>query len=169
MGVFWEKGRRNSLEVPRRSMEDPSPIFTGRRSVRESRYHLSGPIPGRHSFSQTRKIPEITSRENGMQDTMLMAGCHQSCTVGKRTSLPVTPAQHGTLLHFILESVRAPRLCGQLVLGGGREWDMAQTCCTELWDERAGLGSEWRPGLPGVTPTSRGTEPGGRQSCSSER
>ena len=46
---------------------------------------------------------------------------------------------------------------------------MAQTGCAELWDERAGLGGEWRPGLPGVTPTSRGTEPGGRQSCSSER
>lgn len=45
-------------------MEDPSPV-TGRRPARESRYHLSGPIPGRHIFSQSRKIQEITSKENG--------------------------------------------------------------------------------------------------------
>lgn len=64
MGVFWEKGRRNGVEAPRRSMEDPSPV-TGRRPARESRYHLSGPNPGRHSFSQSRKIQEITSKENG--------------------------------------------------------------------------------------------------------
>ena len=34
MGVFWEKGRRNGVEAPRRSMEDPSPV-TGRRPARK--------------------------------------------------------------------------------------------------------------------------------------
>lgn len=64
-GCFLGKRERNGLEVPRTSVEDPFPIFTGRRPVRESRCHLSGPIPGRHSFSQSRKIQEVTSRENG--------------------------------------------------------------------------------------------------------
>lgn len=52
MGVFWkEGGRKNGLETPRRSVEGPSSVSSGKRHVGESRYHLRGPIPGRDSFS----------------------------------------------------------------------------------------------------------------------
>lgn len=70
---------------------------------------------------------------------MLTIGHHQGCKVGKRIQLPCYPSTTRNTPPLYSESVLAPKICGQLVLGGGREWDICTDICAELQDKRAGL------------------------------
>lgn len=82
----------------------------------------------------------------GMRDMMLTTGCHQSCKVGKRVQFTGYPSTTHNTLPFYSPKCPGPQVvCGQLVLGGGRGWDMAQTGCAELRDGRQGWGLSGAP------------------------